>query len=130
MDGIKVLAFDTGGTILDWHTGIVRVLAETGAARGVERDWHGFANEYRRRSLGRILGTVDPDFTIDDVHREVLDEVLGCWTRFSAKAISGNFRQRIAAPSRNAGTNSAPGRISGRRSPACGGAMSVCRSRS
>ncbi len=75
--GIKVLAFDTGGTILDWHSGIVRVLAETGAARGVERDWHGFANEYRRRSLGRMLGAVDPDFTIDDVHREVLDEVLG-----------------------------------------------------
>jgi 2-haloacid dehalogenase len=77
MDGIKVLAFDTGGTILDWHSGIARVLAETGAARGVERDWHGFANEYRRRSLGRMLGAVDPDFTIDDVHREVLDEVLG-----------------------------------------------------
>jgi len=31
MDGIKVLAFDTGGTILDWHSGIVRVLVETGA---------------------------------------------------------------------------------------------------
>ena len=77
MDGIKVLAFDTGGTILDWHSGIVRVLAEIGADRGVERDWHGFANEYRRRSLGRMLGAVDPDFTIDDVHREVLDEVLG-----------------------------------------------------
>ena len=38
MDGIKVLAFDTGGTILDWHSGIVRVLAEIGAERGVERD--------------------------------------------------------------------------------------------
>jgi 2-haloacid dehalogenase len=77
MDGIKVLAFDTGGTILDWHSGIVRVLAETGAQRGVERDWHELANLYRRRSLGRMLGAVDPNFTIDDVHREVLDEVLG-----------------------------------------------------
>jgi hypothetical protein len=35
MDGIKVLAFDTGGTILDWHSGIVQLLAETGARRGV-----------------------------------------------------------------------------------------------
>ena len=77
MDGIKVLAFDTGGTILDWHSGIVRVLAETGARRGVARDWHELANLYRRRSLGRMLGAADPDFTIDDVHREVLDEVLG-----------------------------------------------------
>jgi 2-haloacid dehalogenase len=77
MDGIKVLAFDTGGTILDWHSGIVRVLAETGVRRGVARDWHELANLYRRRSLGRMLGAADPDFTIDDVHREVLDEVLG-----------------------------------------------------
>lgn len=76
MDGIKVLAFDTGGTILDWHSGIVRVLAETGARRGVERDWHDLANLYRRRSLGQMLGAVDPDYTIDDVHRQVLDEVL------------------------------------------------------
>jgi 2-haloacid dehalogenase len=29
-----------------------------------------------RRSLARMLGTVDPDFTIDDVHRTVLDDIL------------------------------------------------------
>ncbi len=75
--GIKVLAFDTGGTILDWHSGIVQALAETGVRLRVEHDWHGLANLYRRRSLGRMLGAVDPDFTIDDVHREVLDDVLG-----------------------------------------------------
>jgi len=36
MRGIKVLTFDTGGTILDWHGGITAVLAERGARRGVE----------------------------------------------------------------------------------------------
>jgi 2-haloacid dehalogenase len=77
MLGIKALAFDTGGTILDWHSGLVAALAETGARRGVDRDWHGFANEHRRRSLRRIIGAVDPEFTIDDVHRDVLDELLG-----------------------------------------------------
>ena len=30
--GIKALAFDTGGTVLDWHSGIRAALAETGAA--------------------------------------------------------------------------------------------------
>ncbi len=35
MDGIKVLAFDTGGTILDWHSGIVRVLAESATGQSV-----------------------------------------------------------------------------------------------
>jgi 2-haloacid dehalogenase len=77
MESIKVLAFDTGGTILDWHGGLVAALAECGARYGVERDWDTFANEYRRRSLTRMLGAVEPSFNIDDVHREVLDELLG-----------------------------------------------------
>src|SRR4029077_10515867 len=76
MEAIKVLAFDTGGTILDWHDGLVAVLRECGARCGVERDWHALANEYRRRSLQRMLGAVEPSFNIDDVHREVLDELL------------------------------------------------------
>jgi FMN phosphatase YigB (HAD superfamily) len=36
MNGIKALAFDTGGTILDWHGGIVAALAACGARRRVE----------------------------------------------------------------------------------------------
>ena len=31
MTEIKALTFDTGGTILDWHTGISRALAAAGA---------------------------------------------------------------------------------------------------
>ena len=76
MDGIKALAFDTGGTILDWHGGLVAALSERGERRGVVRDWHEFVNEYRRRGLGRMLGAVDPAFNIDDVHRDALDELV------------------------------------------------------
>jgi 2-haloacid dehalogenase len=76
MDGLKVLAFDTGGTILDWHGGITAALAERGHKRGIGQDWHELANEYRRRALRQMLGAVDPRFNIDDVHREVLDELL------------------------------------------------------
>jgi 2-haloacid dehalogenase len=76
VDGIEVLAFDTGGTILDWHSGIARELSETGGRRGVGCDWHTLANDYRRRSLRQMLGTVSPEFNIDDVHRDVLDELL------------------------------------------------------
>jgi 2-haloacid dehalogenase len=76
MDAIKVLAFDTGGTILDWHGGLTAALAEYGNRRGVSRDWHEFANEYRRRSLRRMLGAVHPAFNIDDVHRDTLGELL------------------------------------------------------
>jgi len=74
--GIKALTFDTGGTILDWHRGIGTALADAGARRGVSADWPALANEYRRRSLAGMVGQVNPDFNIDDVHRRVLDAVL------------------------------------------------------
>jgi len=76
MQGIQAIAFDTGGTILDWHGGIVAALAECGGRRGVAHDWRDFANEYRRRALRRMVGRVAPAFNIDDVHRDVLDELL------------------------------------------------------
>ena len=105
MRDIKVLAFDTGGTVLNWHSGLV---AECGARRGVEHDWRGFANEYGRRSLKPMLGAVEPAYNIDEVHRDVLDELL------DETAIDA-FRQRIAGPSRSAGTNLQRGRISCQR---------------
>jgi 2-haloacid dehalogenase len=94
MRGIKALAFDTGGTILDWHGGIAGVLAECGARQGVEHDWHALTNEYRRRSLGRMLGAVEPHFNIDDVHREMLDELL---SERGITAFSSEDRHAITA---------------------------------
>ena len=75
--GIKALAFDTGGTVLDWHSGIRAALAETGARHGVTRDWTAITNAYRRRSLQRMTNQTNPGFNIDDVHRAVLDELAG-----------------------------------------------------
>jgi 2-haloacid dehalogenase len=92
MERVKILAFDTGGTILDWHGGIVAALGESGTRRGIEHDWHDFANAYRRRSLNRMTGTVDPGFNIDDVHRDVLDELV---RERSLGALSAEDRQGI-----------------------------------
>ncbi len=73
---IKALAFDTGGTILDWHKGISGAFAAAGAARGLKADWTAVTNDYRRRSLKAIVGQEQPAFNFDDVHRRVLDEVV------------------------------------------------------
>ena len=54
MKQIKVLAFDIGGTVLDWHAGLTAAMAAWGTAHGIERDWHALANEHRRRSLRRM----------------------------------------------------------------------------
>ncbi len=84
LDDVKALTFDTGGTILDWHTGFRTALAEAGARYGIEKDWAALANQLRRRSLKRMLNlgeTAPPAYNFDDAHRAALDEVIaenGC----------------------------------------------------
>ena len=76
---IRALTFDTGGTILDWHTGLRSALAAAGARHGETRDWAALANEFRRRSLKAMLnhGEHAPATqNFDDVHRETLDRLL------------------------------------------------------
>ncbi|HML11407.1 MAG TPA: haloacid dehalogenase type II [Stellaceae bacterium] len=94
MENLKVLAFDTGGTILDWHSGISAALTACGKRRGVAHDWARFTNEYRRRALRRMVGQVDPAFNIDDVHRELLDELLA---EAGITAFTADDRAGIAA---------------------------------
>lgn len=92
MQGIEALTFDTGGTVLDWHGGIVAALAEAGQRHGLARDWPAVAREYRRRALKRMTGSVRPGFTIDDVHRDVLDELA---TEMDFAAIPTEDRARV-----------------------------------
>ncbi|HTW50352.1 MAG TPA: haloacid dehalogenase type II [Stellaceae bacterium] len=94
MKDLKILAFDTGGTILDWHNGISAALAEAGQRRGVAHDWAAFTNEYRRRALRRMVGQLDPAFNIDDVHRELLDQLLA---EADITAFTAEDRAAIAA---------------------------------
>jgi 2-haloacid dehalogenase len=93
---IKALTFDTGGTILDWHTGYTRALAETGAKYGLDKDWPVVANELRRRSLGKMLNqgqTTPPAYNFDGGHRQALDEVI---VEYGLDAFSLDDRQHIS----------------------------------
>jgi len=73
---IKALTFDTGGTILDWHSGLSRAFALAGARHGIDADWATITNDYRRRSLAGMVNQVHPAFNIDDLHRRMLDVVI------------------------------------------------------
>lgn len=76
---INALTFDTGGTILDWHTGFSTALAAIGKRHGVTRDWHVLANEMRRRALKKMVNLGEhepPAYNFDGAHRQVLDEIL------------------------------------------------------
>ena len=79
MADVKALTFDTGGTILDWHSGFRDGLAAAGARHGVDRDWPAMANALRRAALGRMLNLGaegPPTYNFDGAHRAALDEVL------------------------------------------------------
>ena len=77
--GVKALTFDTGGTILDWHSGVKAALTKTGQKHGIERDWTHITNEFRRRSLGKMLNlgeTEPPAYNFDGSHRMALDSLI------------------------------------------------------
>ena len=73
---IQALTFDTGGTVLDWHGGLITAFERIGARNDVYREWHSLANDWRRRTMKGIVGQRLPDFHMDDVHRRTLDETL------------------------------------------------------
>ena len=80
LSDIKALTFDTGGTILDWHTGLRSAFATAGAKHGLNKDWAALTNEFRRRSLKGMVnhGEHAPATkNFDDVHRETLDALVG-----------------------------------------------------
>ena len=76
LNKLKALAFDTGGTILDWYSGVTSAFEEIGRKYQLSADWGAITNEYRLRSLQTMLDAVGPRFNIDDVHRSVLDAIL------------------------------------------------------
>ena len=78
-NAIQALTFDTGGTILDWHTGIRTALAAAGSRHGLKQDWAALTNEFRRRALKGMVnhGEHAPATkNFDDVHREALDALI------------------------------------------------------
>lgn len=86
---IQALAFDTGGTVLDWHGGLVAAFQATGSRHSINADWHAVANDWRRRSMKGIVGQMNPEFHMDDVHRLALDDTI---THFGLDAFSPEER--------------------------------------
>ena len=79
MKNIKALTFDTGGTILDWHSGFKEAFRITGERYNYTKDWGFLANELRRRSLKSMLNlgeTELPNYNFDDAHKFILLELV------------------------------------------------------
>lgn len=76
---IKALTFDTGGTVLDWHSGFSKAFAAAGRRHQITRDWPALANELRRRCMIAMLNLGKdgpPAYNFDGAHRFTLDALL------------------------------------------------------
>ncbi len=79
LSDIRALTFDTGGTILDWHTGFSNAFAVAGKKHGIEKDWAAITNELRKRSLGAMINLGEhepPAYTFDGAHRSAVEALV------------------------------------------------------
>jgi 2-haloacid dehalogenase len=76
IDGVKALAFDVFGTVVDWRGTIVD---EGGRLNRLEVDWGRVADAWRSRyrpSMDRVMRGELPWTPLDALHRAALDEAL------------------------------------------------------
>ncbi len=77
--GVKALVFDVFGTVVDWHTSIVREGEMLAEKKGYTVDWSAFATRWRGGygpSMNRVRTGELPWTKLDDLHRMVLDQLV------------------------------------------------------
>lgn len=78
-EGIKALAFDVFGTVVDWRGSIIREGEAFGRERGLSADWLAVADAWRagyRPAMARVRSGELGWTRIDDLHRMILDSLL------------------------------------------------------
>ncbi|MDA0768740.1 MAG: HAD-IA family hydrolase [Chloroflexi bacterium] len=78
LSSIKVLTFDIGGTVFDWHSSITAEVNRLAGERGVEVDASRFANDWRRgmfQMLDKVRSGELPWMNADEIHRLMLDDI-------------------------------------------------------
>ena len=78
-EGVKALAFDVFGTVVDYRTTIGAEGERLGRARGIKIDWAAFADAWRGRyrpAMDRVMRGELPWTNLDALHRAALEELL------------------------------------------------------
>jgi 2-haloacid dehalogenase len=77
---VKALVFDVFGTVVDWRGSVVAEGEALGREKGLQVDWVGLAEEWRREgysgAIARINRGEDSWVTTEVLHRRKLDELL------------------------------------------------------
>jgi 2-haloacid dehalogenase len=94
-EGVKALAFDVFGTVVDYRSTIIREGAELGRTVGLEVDWAAFADAWRGRyrpSMDRVMRGELPWTNLDALHRSALDEMI---EEFGLEGLSEGQREQL-----------------------------------
>lgn len=86
--GIRVLAFDVFGTVVDWRGSLIAEGRRLGRRKRIEADWAAFADAWRagyRPAMERVRRGELGWTKIDDLHRMILD---GLIPRFGLDALT------------------------------------------
>ncbi len=79
LPGIRALAFDVFGTVVDWRGGVIRAGEQLARERNLDVDWPAFADAWRSRyspSMDRVRHDDLPWTNLDALHRASLEELL------------------------------------------------------
>lgn len=93
--GVKALAFDVFGTVVDYRTTIVAEGGRLGKEKDIEIDWATFADAWRGRyrpSMDRVMRDELPWTNLDALHRAALDELL---EEFGVRGLSEVEKDRL-----------------------------------
>lgn len=79
VSGVRALAFDVFGTVVDWRSAVIRDGKELGRKKDLRVDWAAFADEWRGRyapSMDRVRRGERAWTNLDALHRDSLEELL------------------------------------------------------
>jgi len=78
-DDIQALVFDVFGTVVDWRGSVIHEASTLGLAKGIERPWAQFADDWRalyQPAMSWVRDGELPWTTLDALHRMNLEQLL------------------------------------------------------
>lgn len=93
--GVKALAFDVFGTVVDYRGAIIAEGAALNRAKGLMVDWAAFADAWRaqyRPNMDHVMRGELPWMNLDALHRLALDELLA---RFGVATLSEEEKRSL-----------------------------------
>lgn len=95
LSGVRALAFDVFGTVVDYRSTIIAEGADINRAKGLTVDWAAFADDWRgqyRPNMQRVARGELPWMNLDALHRRALDELLA---RYGVTTLSEDEKRRL-----------------------------------